>query len=316
MGNNCWLSVIMPTYNGAPYLPAALDSVANQAGEDIELIAVDDGSTDATVGILRSYSRKLRLKLLERIHVGNWVANTNEGLRAAVGAYACFLHQDDLWVPNRLEILRTWTARFPEAVAVLHPVSFVDPSGRRLGCWLCPLPPGRLLPGDLLLERLLVQNFVAIPSPLFRREVVSMVGGLDEDLWYTADWDLWLKLAGAGPIAVCPELLASFRVHPGSITSSRTADSVEMRRQLEVVLLRHLATWRLRHPSGCNVERAARFSIEVNVALAAWAQGRPFGGGRLAIDFARLGPPGWHRYFRDSRIIERAWARLRLLRAR
>jgi glycosyltransferase involved in cell wall biosynthesis len=316
MASSCWLSVIMPTYNGAKYLPAALASVANQAGEDVELIAVDDGSTDGTVGILRSCAPQLRMKIIERLHGGNWVASTNEGLRSAAGTYACLLHQDDLWAPNRLEVLRTWTARFPDAIAVLHPAFFVDSSGRRLGRWLCPLPVARLLPGDLLLERLLVQNFLAIPSPLFCREVVSKVGGLDEDLWYTADWDLWLKLAGVGPIAVCPDLLASFRVHRGSITSSRTADSVEMRRQLEVVLLRHLPRWQARHAQRRNVEQAARFSIEVNLALAAWTRGRPAGAGRLALRFARLGPLGWHRYFRDSRIIERASARLRLVGAR
>ncbi len=315
-GDNCWLSIIMPTYNGAVYLPAALDSVACQAADDVQLIAVDDGSTDDTVYILRSYANSLRMTILVRERVGNWVANTNQGLHAALGAYVCLLHQDDLWAPHRLSVLRVCVARFPEAVAILHPASFVDSAGRRLGRWCCPLPSGRLLPGEIVLERLLVQNFIAISSPLFRRETASAVGGLDEDLWYTADWDFWLKLAGAGPIAACAQPLSSFRVHPASQTSGRTADSVEMRRQLETVLARHLPTWKARHPGDRAVERAARFSIEVNVALAARAHGRPFVGARLAIDFARLGLAGWRRYLRDSRIIERVLARLRLLRRR
>jgi GT2 family glycosyltransferase len=315
-GDNCWLSIIMPTYNGAVYLPAALDSVACQAGGDVQLIVVDDGSMDDTVDILRSYADRLRMTIIKRKHVGNWVANTNEGLHAALGAYVCFLHQDDLWAPHRLSVLRVWAARFPEAVAVLSSAFFVDSAGRRLGRWDCPLPSGRLLPGEMVSGRLLVQNFVAIPSPLFRRETASAVGGLDEDLWYTADWDFWLKLAAAGPIAACDQPLASFRVHPASQTSGRTADTVEMRRQLETVLARHLPAWKAKHPRDRAVEKAARFSIEINLALAARAHGRPFVGPRLAIDFAGLGPAGWRRYFRDSRIIQRMLARIRLIRGR
>ena len=312
----CWLSVIMPTYNGSAYLAAALETVAAQAGDDVQVVAVDDGSTDGTLAMLRSCSRRLPITLIERPHGSGWVANTNIGLRSATGRWVCFLHQDDLWGPRRLETLRAWTARFPGAAAILHAARFVDEAGRRLGTWRCPLPAGRLLPGDAVVERLLVQNFVPIPAPIVLRDAVLAVGGLDEDLWYTADWDLWLKLAVVGPFVAHPEPLASFRVHTMSQTSERTADQAAMRRQLESVLARHLPSWAARHPGKPAVERAARFSIEVNLALAARSHGRPFDGVSLALAFARLGPAGWHRYVRDSRIVERVLARRRIRRTR
>ena len=106
-----WLTVIIPTYNGAArYLPAALESIVAQDDPNIEVIAVDYGSTDATLTILDSFASRLPLTIIQR-RVGNWVANTNLGLEHAHGEVACFLHQDDLWRPGRLAAVRFATRR-------------------------------------------------------------------------------------------------------------------------------------------------------------------------------------------------------------
>src|SRR5437660_9050514 len=84
-----WLSVIMPTYNGAAYLGAALESVRAQGDADIEVIAVDDGSSDDTVGLLESYAGRLPLRVVRRERVGNWGANTNHGLTLARADHVC-----------------------------------------------------------------------------------------------------------------------------------------------------------------------------------------------------------------------------------
>src|SRR5689334_7383953 len=101
-----WLSVIVPAYNGARYLPAALDSIAAQRADDIEVIAVDDGSTDDSVDVLRQYAVRMNMTIVEKAHRGNWAACTNVGMAAARGRYFCWLHQDDFWQPRRLEVLR------------------------------------------------------------------------------------------------------------------------------------------------------------------------------------------------------------------
>ena len=162
-----WLSVLMPTYNGAAYLRSALGSVLRQADKEIECIAVDDGSTDETLAILDSYRTRLNLTVIERPRVGNWVANTNLALERASGRFACFLHQDDWWLDGRLEALRALIHRHRDVELFLHPVRFIDRRGRDLGPWRCPLPPEPrvMRPGDIL-PRLIVQNFVAIPAPV------------------------------------------------------------------------------------------------------------------------------------------------------
>jgi glycosyltransferase involved in cell wall biosynthesis len=301
MGNP-WLSIVMPVWNGERYLAEALQSIRQQGGGGYEVIAVDDGSSDATPAILRSWEGLLPLRVIRRERGGNWVAATNAGLREAQGVYACFLHQDDLWLPGRLGAIEREASSEP--ALILHPAVFVGPEGRRLGCWNCPLSPGEVDPRSFA-ERLLVQNFVAIPTPAFLRTAALRDGGLDESLWYTADWDLWLRLATAGRIRYLRSAFAAFRVHSASQTVVRN-DLGERRRQLETVLERHEG-----NAPGA-VRRAARFSLEVNVALAALGGGarppwRPF----LAA-FARLGLAGSLRYLRDSRISERVGARLRL----
>lgn len=311
--NNPWLSVLMPTYNGQPYLVAALESIAAEGGERIEVIAVDDGSTDQTVSILESYAGRLPLRIVRRQHTGNWVAGTNHALSLARGEHVCCLHQDDYWQPGRLRAVKELLSGRPETAMVLHPSWYVDAAGNRMGLWRCPLPPTCCpLDADLLIQRLLVQNFISMPGATFRRRTALAAGGLDEQLWYTADWDLWLKLAAAGPVMYCAQPLASFRIHADSQTARRSAAAEDYRRQHEIVVDRHLRAWPAGRRRKRAVRRAARFSIELNASLAACAHRQRPKLGRLAMRLAALGPLGLYRFFRDSRIIERAGSRLRL----
>ena len=307
-----WLSVIMPTYNGAAYLGAALASIAAQGDDEIEILAIDDGSADGTLAVLEAYAGRLPLRIVRR-RVGNWVANSNHALALARADHVCFLHQDDLWLKGRLPILKRLLGRCPQAALVLHPSWFIDANGRRLGLWRCPLSlGGAALEPEVVVERLLVQNFIAMPAPLFPRALALRLGGLDEGLWFTADWDLWLKLAQNGPTLYCPRPLAAFRIHPQSQTATRTAWAENLRGQLETVLHRHLTAWEARHPDRAEVGQAARLSVEVTMSLAALAHGQHPDWARLARYLVTSGPAGWYRYLRNSRIVERVGARLGL----
>src|ERR1035437_3719239 len=105
LGRKAWLSVIMPIRNGAAFLGAALESVAREACEGVELVVVDDGSTDASLSILARYRDRLPMRVLEH-QTGSWVAGANLGLRDSDASFACILHQDDLWLPGRLGAIR------------------------------------------------------------------------------------------------------------------------------------------------------------------------------------------------------------------
>jgi glycosyltransferase involved in cell wall biosynthesis len=302
----------MPTYNGAAHVAAALESVAAQAEADLEVVAVDDGSTDGTLDVLRGFRARLPLRIVERPHGGNWVASTNQGLALARGRHLGILHQDDRWLPGRLAVLGPLLSGAPAAAWILHPCWFVDEAGRRAGLWRCPLPAAAGgAPPELVVERLLVQNFVAMPAPIFTRAALDRVGPMDETLWYSADWEFWLRLAAAGPTLHCPMPLAEFRVHALSQSIRRSAHANDFRRQLETVLERHLAAWPATGRRRRAVERAARLSVEVNVRLAARAHGGRAGWPSLLGRFLALGPAGWRRYWRDSRLGERVAARLR-----
>jgi hypothetical protein len=170
----------------------------------------------------------------------------------------------------------------------------------------------RYAPAELL-ERLLVQNFISVPSPTFPVDSARRLGGVDERLWYTGDWDFYLKLAALGPTIYLDEPLSSFRLHATSLTVTGSANSEEFRFQLATVLERHIGgigEERVRQ----RIRRAAEASNAVNAALAAALHGS-YSALPIAIaSVVALGPAGWRRYFRDSRIVERLSARIKARR--
>ena len=232
-----WLSVIIPTYNGSKYLAAALDSVLVQQDKELECVIIDDGSTDDTLSIVAGFEDKLKIKLITKARAGNWVANTNYALKEANGVYACFLHQDDLWLEGRLERIKQAIAAYPQAALYLHDSVFIDEQGKPLGSWRCPLSAKQnLISAEAMKEKLLIQNFIAIPAPVFRREAALEIGGLSNELWYTADWDFWLKLAKQGDTCYLAQPLAAFRVHGDSQTIRRSSGVAEFRQQMRLVV--------------------------------------------------------------------------------
>jgi hypothetical protein len=182
--------------------------------------------------------------------------------------------------------------------------------GGRLGLWRSPLPAdGSPVPAQLFYERLLVQNFIGIPTPAIRRDAYLMVGGLDKTLWYTADWDLYLKIASVGNVYYHSTPLACFRVHKNSLTVLGSRDIQDFRRQHSAILHRHIN--KLIPCSRTATLRLSKASIEVNVALAAAVAGK-FGAISKAIcSVLFLGPVGITRYLSYSRIVDRALPRLR-----
>jgi glycosyltransferase involved in cell wall biosynthesis len=304
-----WLSVIVPSHNGQRWLSTALQSIADQKERGIEVIVIDSSTENTSLAIAESFSTQVVIRALRRPDLLSWMAKTNFGAEQAKGNWICMLHQDDLWLPNRSAELRNWLLSQPDAVMHLHPCYIVDEVGRRLGLWRCPLPAdGSPVPAQLLYERLLVQNFIGIPTPAIRRDAYLMAGGLDKTLWYTADWDLYLKIASIGNICYHLTPLACFRIHKNSLTVLGSRDINDFRHQHSTVLYRHLS--KIAPDSRTPVRRIAEASIEVNVALAAAAAGR-FSGIRKAIQcILLLGPRGISRYFSYSRIADRAIPRM------
>lgn len=295
----------MPVHNGARDLPATLQSVACQQTDGIEILILDSSEDDSCAIIAADFADRLPLRYYQRRDVKPWPEKTNIGVGMARADHVAMLHQDDLWLPVHIATMRRAIDGMGEAVLHIAAALLVDDHGRRIGCWSPPLAPG-IHASSTMVERLLVQNFIAIPTPLIRRSAWIAVGGMEADLWYTADWDLYLKLARHGPVSVGAHPTTAFRIHGRSLTmtGSRNADSLQ--EQLDIVLARHgdgaLAA----------TLRRARASVSINCALAGAAAGNATGLGRAVATLLRLGPIELLYYLRDSRLVERLLPRIRL----
>lgn len=305
----------MPTCQGERHLPATLESLRSAAGESLEVLAFDDGSTDGTLSLLESWADRLPLEIRSNPREGNWVRSTNRALAEARGEWITILHQDDVWMPGRYRFLRASATACPEAGWIAHPAWFLDESGRRLGRWTCPLPANRPAPPARVLPRLAVQNFLSVPAVCFRRDWALAAGPMDEDLWYFADWDYWLRLAALGPVFYGSEPLAGFRLHAESQTATRTRALEEVGAQFDRVMDRLWKDPAFPPARLAAARRGARFSRYAYLQLLACAHGGRMEVAGLFAEAVRLGPAGLWRYARDSRIMERAPPRWRLRRA-
>ena len=197
------VSVILPTYNRAHLVREAIESVLNQTFADLELILVDDGSTDNTQAVVRSLSDP-RVRSVEQPNQGASSAR-NTGLRLCAGEYVAFLDSDDLFLPQKLALQVPALEGQSEAGLVY---------GRYYSVRGAEAP--RLLAGvchsDLGLDRLLLGTAFHWSTVLIRRSWLDQVGGFDERLPVSEEWELTLRLALAGCRMVClPQPVAVVR---------------------------------------------------------------------------------------------------------
>ncbi len=305
-----FLSVVMPSFRGARWIAGALDSVRAETDPGIELIVVDGDENDETERIVERYRPDLNLRYFRRTDLDSWQAKTNFAATQAIGTHIAMLHVDDLWLPGRVAAIREWVAATPAAICHLSPSQLIDAMGRKIGVWRCPFDASSdPIDRNQLLERLLVQNFISCPAPVIARSAWLDLGGMDESLWYTADWDFYLKVAAAGPVVYHAQALTAFRIHGSSLTVTGSRDASDFEQQMQIVLDRHLP--QLAQPFRDRAEAAARASISVNASLASASNGSWKTLGRAALQVLGLGPSGIVRFLRDTRLKERLLPRLR-----
>jgi hypothetical protein len=182
------------------------------------------------------------------------------------------------------------------------------------GCGVVRCPPPSLQLAKIFIKRLLVQNFIAIPTPTIRRDAYLSVGGMDNRLSYAPDWDLYLKIAELGNIYYHSIPLASYRIHNSSLTVLASRNDSDFRQQHEIVIDRHVTKLDLAAQN--QVLPVARVSINVNIALAAALRGQYNCLFKAFVSLLTLGPRGIRQYLVFSRIIDRAFPRLRAFIAR
>jgi glycosyltransferase involved in cell wall biosynthesis len=224
------ISVIIPTYNYAHLLPRALDSALRQQAEDVELIVVNDGSTDHTSELLAGYSAKYpRLHIVEKSN-GGAASARNCGIRFAHGRYALMLDADDELLPNALAILREVILAAPAVGMVLGAYFSVYPDGReRLRA---PTPVPKLSVGELAKQYLLEKRIsISHCCSLFRRDLL-LQRLYPESLRNGEDIAVFAYLLVSAPVALTNEPLARIFKHHDSLRHQRDG---EESRALEMV---------------------------------------------------------------------------------
>jgi Glycosyl transferase family 2 len=298
-----WLSVIVLSHNRDRWLDAALQSLVDQNDAGFEVLAIDSSADDACWRIINAYNSKLSIRAERRVDLVSQGQKVNFGVTQAQADYICILHDDDLWAAGRCQELKKWISIFTKVVMHLHPSYIIDEWGRTLGIWRCPLSSDQPISPVSMLECLLVQNFIAAPAPTFRRDAFVSAGGMDNSLWFTPDWDLWIKIAATGETLYHPIPLTYYRIHNSSVTALGSRDVAEFQKQHEIVLERHLH--RLDEPRRKRVLSLGQTSMTVNTALAAAAQGNYAYLGNALSALWGLGPGGIREYISTSRIVDR-----------
>lgn len=217
------VSVIVPSYNHAKYIKESLESALSQDFADLEVLVVDDGSTDDSVAIAESVSDP-RLKVFRNpANVGAYTTQ-NAALDRASGEFVAILNSDDLWRPGKLRAQIEAMERHPEANLCYTLGVQVDEQGREL-----PEDQHLHWPRDEvqdLFPYLLSSNRLLASAVMFRREAVRF----EPTLRYSGDWVAWLKLAEAGLVACVAKPLVAWRQHPtNSYLRSRTVTLEEIR---------------------------------------------------------------------------------------
>ena len=211
------VSVVMSVRDGAPWVREAVESVLAQTASDLELIVIDDGSTDATPAVLASF-RDPRLRVERQRPVGLTVA-LNRAFSLARAPLLARLDADDLAVPDRVARQRTFLDSHPEVGLLGTGAREMDPSGREIGIVSPPV-------ADAAIRRALIrENPFVHSSVMMRRSALLLVGGgYDEALPVAQDYDLWMRMSHVTRLANLSAPLVVRRLVPGRVSAERDGE--------------------------------------------------------------------------------------------
>jgi GT2 family glycosyltransferase len=234
------VSIIIPCYNGEPFISETLESVQMQTFRDWEAIVVNDGSTDNSAKVIGEFcANDSRINIIEQKNQGLAGAR-NAGLALSKGEFVNFLDADDLLMPNMLNQMVEKLKKNKLAGAVNCGWIFTDPEVKDLSWVNFGRHEGHLF------DKLAHSNPFPCHAILLRREILEKVGDFDCSLKHCHDWDLWLRVARAGVSFSCfREPLVIYRMTPGSL-SRNPITFYEAER--EIILRGHKSDKRVKQP--------------------------------------------------------------------
>jgi len=276
------VSAIIPAYNRADFLPRSIGSVLNQTFRDLELIVVDDGSTDNTKEVVEEFSRKdNRVKYIWQPNFGGPAGPRNTGIKHATGEFIAFLDSDDEWTTKKIEEQISLFENSPVSIGFVGCNYFLKTPTMTAGYKL-PLDAD----GEVF-ENLLKHDFIGTATIIMiKKGVFDDVGGYDEQLKCAEDTDLWLRIAEKYKFAFVDNFLAVYHVH-GNNTLLRF-NGLDLAESTESILKKH-------HVACENHPRA--FSIRLGQVAANYCTEGKFKRGRnyykQSIKFYPLNLKSW-----------------------
>lgn len=213
------VSVLLAVRDGEPYVRQAVASIVGQTFADLELLVVDDASTDRTAAAVESFGDD-RIRLLRNERNLGQVPSLNRGLREAHGEFVARLDHDDWCRPERLERQVALLDAHPRVGLVGAWLELVDEHDRPVGTLRKRLDDR----ADFVFHSLIMRVWISHPAAMYRREPVLALGGYDEATGPSEDKDLWRRLLLAGWDArIVPEPLVVYRLHESQLSQTRAA---------------------------------------------------------------------------------------------
>ena len=257
------VSVVIATYNYARFLPTALESALNQTHHDLEVIVVDDGSTDDTPAVVERFLADSRVRYQRVEHLGQPKAK-NTGIRLCRAPLIAFLDADDLWRPAKIEKQVALFQADPELGVAYTRRTLMNEAGQLLEY------PEPMCHRGRVLTAMFQTNFICFSSVMVRGKVFEAVGLFDEDLQLAIDYDLWLRVARQFTFNFVPESLVRYRVGHANL-STRYGERLATVLRIRERFLDELGGRSLIDPA---VVRRAHAEVCCQLALATMPQSR------------------------------------------
>lgn len=220
------ISVTICTYNGERYLSQTIESVLNQTHSNLELIIVDDGSTDKTVDIVKNYQKKdRRIKFFMQPHQG-FAASRNKALQESCGDWIAIIDHDDLCYPSRLEKQLSLSRSYPEADLCFCDTDHIDEHNRVIDSQFAHFKLDnnpyieKNMAGNMLLQ---LGGFIDSESVFIKKGIAEKYGMVDTKYLYAADYEFFIRLGFEVNLCFTREKLSAWRVHNKQATWNNKA---------------------------------------------------------------------------------------------
>lgn len=260
------VSVIMPVKNGARYIAEAIGSALGQGDAVVQLIVVDDASTDGTVAVVETLADPRIVVAPNRSR--GLPAGRNTGAALATGDWLLFLDSDDRLRPGALAALIAGGAAHPDAAVVYGDYDRIDAAGRPIGAR--GVMRGRRKPTGDVLAAMLAGNFMVVGAQIVRHDAYRAAGGFDETLGYCEDWHFWCRVAAFAPFAHLSGLhVLDYRIHAASMMHATPRPFRDLLPAIEAVFADERIVGRLPAAARAALREAAEASMMTYVATEA-----------------------------------------------